>query len=36
MKNGRAWFRYVFFDAWTLTTLGLDWLLLQGQHTFPC
>jgi hypothetical protein len=34
MKNGRASSRYVFFAAWTLTTVGLGWLLLQGQHTF--
>ncbi|MDE3090205.1 MAG: hypothetical protein KGJ80_12550 [Chloroflexota bacterium] len=31
MENRR---RYAFFAVWTLSTIGLVWLVLQGEHTF--
>jgi hypothetical protein len=34
MKDVQTWRRYIFLAFWTLTTAGVAWLVLQGQHTF--
>jgi hypothetical protein len=33
-KSIETWRRYTFFALWILTTAGLGWQVLQGQHTF--
>lgn len=34
MRKHLAWRRYIFFGVWVLSTAGLGWQVLRGQHTF--
>jgi hypothetical protein len=33
-RHSETWRRYVFFGVWALSTVGLAWQVLRGQHTF--